>query len=434
MAKYKMSDDFDKEKAALRQEFNDLKTRIDQVTSRTLLITMLANAGSLFSRASELGIDFNISELLASAESKVKFYENEIAQDRDSQNREEQERLAETLAKAQRVANEAREAELRKHVKEYDAISEDFHKQLTKNRNLRKQGLEKPSSLTAEQKRILAGEYANYQERKAAKEEDKQESDAYKLVYQIRKEAKASIKYREDKIAENLVKLENSPDKHTKKTLEKENDEHTQAIKEHKVVALKKTEHAIKERDSEREDFKKLVEQDPNLWKRRVRKHFKNHVEDYKEELQENPEHKGLHELHEIVKKVGLDKELIIDTHTSQEQTPATTTKDINTPANLAVHDQETQQEKQLSQEASNPITETKNINTPANLAVHDQETKQEKQLSKEALLQTKGIREALEKTRDEKPVQKDQTLPTEKKNITSQRLQRLANKGKGIT
>lgn len=44
MAKYNMADDSDKEKAALRQEFNDLKTRIDQVTSRTLLITMLANA------------------------------------------------------------------------------------------------------------------------------------------------------------------------------------------------------------------------------------------------------------------------------------------------------------------------------------------------------------------------------------------------------
>lgn len=353
--------------------------------------------GSLFSRASELGIDLNISELLVSAEAKVKFYENELVQDRDSQNRDEQERLAETLAEAQRVANEAREAELKQHRKDYSAmVDKGFHKRLAEDNDFLEQLANKhPNSLTEKEEERLTGNYKDTEERKAAEARDKEESDGYKLAYQIRKNAKASIKYRENKIAENLTKLASNPDEQTKKVLEQENKEHVQANKENETD-LKNTQDATNERDRKRKQLKKLADQHPpHLLETRVRKHFELHLEDYKEELQENPEHKGLHELHEIVKKVGLDKELIIDKHTSQEQTPATTTKDINTPANLVVHDQETKQEERLSQEVSNPVTETKNISGSANLLVHDQETKQGKQLSQEVLnpvTETKNI------------------------------------------
>jgi hypothetical protein len=308
-----MADDFDDGKEALREafkkEYQDLKSAINNVNTRTQLITVLANASSLFSKASELGIDLKMSELLESAEAKVKIYESEVTQDRNRQEIEEaaeQKRLEEALAEAQKVANEVREKELEEHLKDYKDFQDNFHKQLKADGDLLEQAAKDPNSLTAEQRAQLTGQYATDEERKAAKKKEQEMSRRCKVHYAIKNKAKESIAYRQGKIKENDTVI-NHPDtpEPVREQRCQENAVHKQQVGKHEE-SLALLNPAEQEIEKQRKQILALANSDqPTLAVEKLKAHHKNHGKDYEQERQQDMNHQGYNELHSMIMALG---------------------------------------------------------------------------------------------------------------------------------
>ena len=329
-----MADDFDDGKEALRKairkEYQDLKSAVDKVTSRTLLITALANASSLFSKASELGIDLKISELLESAEAKVKSYESEIVQDKNRQETEEaaeQKRLEEALAETQKVANEVREKELEEHFKEHEKFQKSFYDQLKEDSDLLDQAIKDPNSLTPEQRVQLTGQYATDNEREAAKKRQQEKSKRWKEHYAIKNEAKESIGYRQGEIKKNeaVINCSNTPEP-LREQRRQENAVHKQVVVKHEQK-LTSISPGDQRREADRAKILALVNSgNPGLAAGLLKQHYLYHEKDYDKERQKDTNHQGYNELHSMVMALGGHEKLGLPKYehpVAEQQTPS---------------------------------------------------------------------------------------------------------------
>lgn len=295
-------------KVSIKKELGALKNKIERVKSRTLLITMLASVSGLCSRANELGVDINLSELLLLAESKVKTYENTLAQDKNRQEIEEKERLKEALAEVAKEVNAKREIELQKHIAEY--ISEPFQKKfsdlLKEENDLLKKAANDTHSLTTKEKNQLLGKYDSVEEKEEFQKKQQELNKCWRKHYIIKEIARQAIQYRQSQINAN-DEIINNPNAHEdiKVACYCDNKVHEQKITEHqqdlKILAPKE-----QEREEARQALLALVNSNqPELAIAKLKAHHEVHWEEYEEARAQDPNHQGYHELNHMITKLG---------------------------------------------------------------------------------------------------------------------------------
>ena len=137
----------DQAKQDVLDKFKALKSRIDNVTSRSELDTLMGEALNIVAKAFELGLDLKIMELLDATESKVTSHEIQVIQGQNNEDYKSWE--------------EKQKLEEQKSDKIYDDFNK-FHEEYLKEKEARSKALEgvlesvlsnKP--ITEEQKKLL---------------------------------------------------------------------------------------------------------------------------------------------------------------------------------------------------------------------------------------------------------------------------------------
>ena len=183
------------------------------------------------------------------------------------------------------LENEEREKRIDLLAAIYISSKDDFHKQLQEENTLLTKAVN--GELTNEERNKLLGVYSSKEEEEAAKKNDQKSSETWKVHYELRREVKESISYREDAINKNNKLIEDPKlSSEEKSKLIKDIENHKQVISQQK----KKQEYlkpAQTEREQSRKQIITLATIDPNLVVNRAAKHYQDHTEGYKEDLQE---------------------------------------------------------------------------------------------------------------------------------------------------
>jgi len=202
------------------------------------------------------------------------------------------------------------QTEQKAHIEKYSAIKDDFHKKLDEDLELLDAAID-PNRATPEQRRILEDDLTDA-EREELKRKSQLKKEGYEHVYNIKENAEKEIAQNNTKITGIDERLKATKDDNQRQSLEAERQQH---IKANEVRQQELDDHVkdeLAKRDKEREklvEFTKLkerVEKYPTTAKRFVREHFALHAAEY----EKNPDRTAINELHAMVRKVGLEKEL----------------------------------------------------------------------------------------------------------------------------
>lgn len=304
------------EDAQVKNVLGDIKAQMAAATSNYAELDRLAGAlAALAASTNNPELRATIESMLNKAREQEDRAKEVIRNDATSENLEGQEPIEQTEHKA--------------NIEKYTAIKADFHKKLDEDLELLDAAID-PSRATLEQRRILKNDLTDA-EREELKRKNQLKKEGYEHVYNIKEHAEKEIKQNNTKITEIDERLKATKDDNQRQSLEAEKQQY---IKANEVRQKELDDHVkdeLAKRDKEREklaEFTKLkerVEKYPNFSKDKVREHFELHAAEY----DKNPDRTAINELHAMVRKVGLEKELGVAPD-SQEVPPIQAIPNIN--------------------------------------------------------------------------------------------------------
>lgn len=303
------------EDAQVKNVLGAIKAQLTATANPAELARLASAAASLASSTNNPEILEQIKGIQAAIAKKEETAEQIISSDIAAEILEVQEPIEQTEQKA--------------NIAKYAAIKNDFHKKLDEDLELLDAAID-PSRATPEQRKILEDDLTDA-EREELKRKTQLKKEGYKHVYAIKENAEKEIAQNNKKITSIDERLKTTKDDKQRQTLEAEkkqyiktNEERQQEINDHVTGEIEK-------RDKEREkltEFTKLkerVEKYPTTAKRFVREHFELHAAEY----DKNPDRTAINELHAMVRKVNLVKELGISSDPLEIE-PKQATPNIN--------------------------------------------------------------------------------------------------------
>lgn len=260
--------------------------------------------------------------------------------------------------------------EQKAHIAKYAAIKDKFHKKLDEDLELLDAAID-PSRATPERRRILEDDLTD-EEREELKRNAQLKKEGYAHVYNIKENAEKEIEQNNTKITGIDERLKATKDDDQRQSLEAEKQQYIKANEVRRQELDDHVKDELAKRDKEREklaEFTKLkerVEKYPTTAKRFVREHFELHAAEY----DKNPDRTAINELHAMVRKVGLEKELGV-APVPQEVAPIQAIPNINEKQEVIRQDLN-KAINQVHEQYSGPIPreETDKI---ANIIVHNE-------------------------------------------------------------
>jgi hypothetical protein len=194
--------------------------------------------------------------------------------------------------------NEMREKELIAHKAEFNGFKAEFQRTLSNNNSLLKKVAD-GAELTKEEQDQL-----NY----PSQAEHEKLADQWQTTYQIHDKTLESIEYNKKQlkvIDQELTHPDNHPLNSEK--LLKSKAHYLSEIEKHQECLEKDIKPCIKARDEEREHLHNCVRKGKHdKVKNHLKAHCHHHIEHYKKEYCNNPNHKALHEMRDMIKQYGL--------------------------------------------------------------------------------------------------------------------------------
>lgn len=284
------------EDAQVKNVLGAIKAQLTATANPAELARLASAAASLASSTNNPEMLEQIKGIQAAIAKKEETAEQIVNSDITAENLGAQESIEQTEQKA--------------HIEKYSAIKDDFHKKLDEDLELLDAAID-PNRATPEQRRILEDDLTDA-EREELKRKSQLKKEGYEHVYNIKENAEKEIAQNNTKITGIDERLKATKDDNQRQSLEAERQQH---IKANEVRQQELDDHVkdeLAKRDKEREklvEFTKLkerVEKYPTTAKRFVREHFALHAAEY----EKNPDRTAINELHAMVRKVGLEKEL----------------------------------------------------------------------------------------------------------------------------
>ncbi len=285
------------EDAQVKNVLGDIQVQMASALNNYAELIRLASAlAALAASTNNPELLEKIKSMQVAVDSKAETAEQNIRNDVTSDNLEVQESIEQIEQKA--------------NIAKYTAIKDDFHKTLDEDLALLDAAID-PSRASPEQTRILEDNLTDA-EREELKRKAQLKKEGYEHVYNIKENAEKEIEQNNTKITEIDERLKATKDDNQRQSLEAEKQQY---IKANEVRQKEFDDHVkdeLAKRDKEREkltEFTKLkekVEKYPTAAKRFVRDHFELHAAEY----DKNPDRTAINELHTMVRKVGLAKEL----------------------------------------------------------------------------------------------------------------------------
>jgi len=285
------------EDAQVKNVLGDIQVQMASALNNYAELIRLASAlAALAASTNNPELLEKIKSMQVAVDSKAETAEQNIRNDVTSDNLEVQESIEQIEQKA--------------NIAKYTAIKDDFHKTLDEDLALLDAAID-PSRASPEQTRILEDNLTDA-EREELKRKAQLKKECYEHVYNIKENAEKEIEQNNTKITEIDERLKATKDDNQRQSLEAEKQQY---IKANEVRQKEFDDHVkdeLAKRDKEREkltEFTKLkekVEKYPTAAKRFVRDHFELHAAEY----DKNPDRTAINELHTMVRKVGLAKEL----------------------------------------------------------------------------------------------------------------------------
>lgn len=285
------------EDAQVKNVLDSIKAQIPSVLNNYAELGRLAGAlAALEASTNNPGLLEAIQSTKASVDSKVETAGQNIRNDATSYNLEVQEPIEHTEHKS--------------NIAKYADIKADFHKKLDEDLELLDAAID-PSRATPEQRRILEDDLTDA-EREELKRKTQLKKEGYEYVYNIKEHAEKEIEQNNTKITGIDERLKTTKDNNLRQSLEAEKQQYIRTNEERQKELDAHVKDELAKRDKEREkliEFTKLKERVakyPKFSKDKVREHFELHAAEY----DKNPDRTAINELHAMVRKVGLEKEL----------------------------------------------------------------------------------------------------------------------------
>jgi len=284
------------EDAQVKNVLGAIKAQLTATANPAELARLASAAASLASSTNNPEILEQIKGIQAAIAKKEETAEQIISSDIAADNLGAQESIEQTEQKA--------------HIEKYAAIKDDFHKKLDEDLELLDAAID-PHRATPEQRRILEDDLTDA-EREEIKRKAQLKKEGYEHVYNIKENAEKEIAQNNTKITGIDERLKATKDDNQRQSLEAERQQYIKAneVRQQEIDDHVKDE--LAKRDKERgklAEFTKLkerVEKYPKFSKDKVREHFELHAAEY----EKNPDRTAINELHAMVRKVGLEKEL----------------------------------------------------------------------------------------------------------------------------
>jgi hypothetical protein len=284
------------EDAQVKNVLGAIKAQLTATANPAELARLASAAASLASSTNNPEILEQIKGIQAAIANKEETAEQIISSDIAADNLGAQESIEQTEQKA--------------HIEKYAAIKDDFHKKLDEDLELLDAAID-PHRATPEQRRILEDDLTDA-EREEIKRKAQLKKEGYEHVYNIKENAEKEIAQNNTKITGIDERLKATKDDNQRQSLEAERQQYIKANEVRQQELADHVKDELVKRDKEREklvEFTKLkerVEKYPKFSKDKVREHFELHAAEY----EKNPDRTAINELHAMVRKVGLEKEL----------------------------------------------------------------------------------------------------------------------------
>ncbi|MGI4753418.1 MAG: hypothetical protein ACRYE8_06845 [Janthinobacterium lividum] len=285
------------EDAQVKNVLNSIKAQMPSAINNYAELIRLASAlAALVASTNNPELLEKIKSMQVAVGSKAETAEQNIRNDATSNKLEAQESIEQTEHKA--------------NIAKYVAIKADFHKKLDEDLELLDAAID-PSGATPEQRRILEDDLTDA-EREELKRKAQLKKEGYEHVYNIKENVEKEIEQNNTKITEIDERLKVTKDDNQRQSLEAERKQYIKTNEERQKELDDHVKEELEKRDKEREklaEFTKLqerVEKHPEFAQRIVEEHFEIHAAEY----DKNPDRTAINELHTMVRKVGLAKEL----------------------------------------------------------------------------------------------------------------------------
>ena len=196
------------------------------------------------------------------------------------------------------IENEIREKELITHKAEFQGFEKKFKQYLSDDNELLKK-LADGLPLTKEEEKQLES---------SSSTKNEELSSYWKTTYQIIDKTLESIEYIEKQLKEIDKELDH-PDtnKERSEQLLKSKATYQDGIEKHQDCLKNDMNPCIKARDEERQYLHNCIKNgEHEKVKHHIKAHCHKHIDHYTKEQSKDPNHKGLHEMCEIIKKSGL--------------------------------------------------------------------------------------------------------------------------------
>ncbi|HJD59419.1 MAG TPA: hypothetical protein LFW20_01900 [Rickettsia endosymbiont of Omalisus fontisbellaquei] len=302
----------DKDDAQVKNELGAIKAQLTATANPAELARLASAAAGLAASTNDPKLLEQIKGVQAAIAKKEETAEQNISSKIAAENLEAPQQ-PDHEAVREHLEHTEREKRIENNLAEFEKIEKEFHQIATEDRAVMRQAIDDPESLTDKQKRELKGEYLDEEEKREAERRTQIRINAATLSYQLEKDLKQSIGRDNKKIEEIKEKIKIEPNTEKKQVLENEKTQLEEQNKKRATTLKERVEPANNQRELDRQELKELAEKRPELAKKSIIEHFTAYIDQYKELAAEDPNHKGLEEMYDIVKKAGLEKELGVE-------------------------------------------------------------------------------------------------------------------------